>query len=158
MITIDKLNMILTGISIIATGISIIYSCKASKSAKLARQYKEETLHLREVLDLENLLSKFLAESKYFLDKTRSKDWYRGIDVNYIISPFKEVLSSFGKLYHLVNAEDNLKYKVHTLDDMIQPYDRATASQKSTVNSLILEIGEILQQEIHNNTNLIIKK
>lgn len=86
--------MILTGISIIATGISIIYSCKASKSAKLARQYKEETLHLREVLDLENLSSKFLAESKYFLDKTRSKDWYRGIDVNYIISPFKEVLSS----------------------------------------------------------------
>ena len=105
MITIDKLNMILTGIS-------IIYSCKASKSAKVARQYKEETLHLREVLDLENLSSKFLAESKYFLDKTRSKDWYRGIDVNYIISPFKEVLSSFGKLYHLVNVEDDLKYKV----------------------------------------------
>ena len=158
MITIDKLNMILTGISIIATGISIIYSCKASKSVKLARQYKEETLHLREVLDLENLSSKFLAESKYFLDKTRSKDWYRGIDVNYIISPFKEVLSSFGKLYHLVNVEDDLKYKVHTLNDMIQTYDRATASQKTTVNSLILEIGEILQQEIHNNTNLIIKK
>ena len=111
-----------------------------------------------EVLDLENLSSKFLAESKYFLDKTRSKDWYRGIDVNYIISPFKEVLSSFGKLYHLVNVEDNLKYKVHTLNDMIQTYDRAKASQKSTVNSLILEIGEILQQEIHNNTNLIIKK
>lgn len=151
MIAIDKLNMILTGISIIATGISIIYSCKASKSAKLARQ-------LREVLDLENLSSKFLAESKYFLDKTRSKDWYRGIDVNYIISPFKEVLSSFGKLYHLVNVEDDLKYKVHTLNDMIQTYDRATASQKTTVNSLILEIGEILQQEIHNNTNLIIKK
>ena len=104
MITIDKLNMILTGISIIATGISIIYSCKASKSAKLARQYKEETLHLREVLDLENLSSKFLAESKYFLDKTRSKDWYRGIDVNYIISPFKEVLSSFGKLYHFISV------------------------------------------------------
>lgn len=33
-----------------------------------------------------------------------------------------------------------------------------TASQKTTVNLLILEIGEILQQEIHNNTNLIIKK
>lgn len=59
MITIDKLNMVFAGISIIVTGMSIIYSCKASKSAKLARQYKEETLHLREVLDLENLSSKF---------------------------------------------------------------------------------------------------
>lgn len=110
------------------------------------------------MLDLENLSSKFLAESKYFLDKTRSNDWYRGIDVNYIISPFKEVLSSFGKLYHLVNVEDDLEYKVHTSNDMIQTYDRATAIQKTTVNSLILETGEILQQETHNNTYLIIKK
>ena len=150
--------MILTGISIIATGISIIYSCKASKSAKLARQYKEETLHLRDVLDLESLLSRFLAESKYFSDKTRNKDWYRGIDVNYIISPFKDVLSSFGKLYHLVEAKDDLKNKVHILNDLIQTYDRATVSQKTRVNLLILEIGEILQQEIHKNIKLIIKK
>ena len=158
MITIDKLNLILTIISIIATIVSIVYSFKASVSAKLAKQYKEETLHLREVLDLESLLSRFLSESKYFLDKTRNKDWYRGIDINYIISPFKDVLSSFGKLYHLIEAKDDLKNKVHTLNHLIQTYDRATTSQKTTVNSLILEIGEILQQEIHNNTNLIIEK
>lgn len=54
--------------------------------------------------------------------------------------------------------EDDLEYKVHTLNDMIQTYDRATAIQKTTVNSLILETGEILQQETHNNTYLIIKK
>lgn len=164
MINIGNLNLVLTifsivatSISIVATIISIVYSIRASKSAKNAKQYKEETIQLKGTFDMETLLGRFQTESKYFLEKTRKTDWYKGVDINPIISPFKEVLSSFGRLYHLARTADNLKNKVHELDSLVQTYDQAKTPQKRRANDLILEIIEILQQEIHNNTKEIIK-
>ena len=103
MTAIDTLNIILTSISIVVTIVSIFLSIWASSSAKKAKQYKEEVLEFRDVLNLEGLLSGFLTESKYFLDKTRDNNWYKGVDVTSIISPFKQVLFSFGNSYHLIS-------------------------------------------------------
>ncbi|MBQ5594181.1 MAG: hypothetical protein IIU78_00575 [Alistipes sp.] len=156
MTSIDSLNMTLTVVSIVVTIASIGCSIWAFISAKNAKHYKEETLQLKETFDMETLLGRFQTESKYFLDKTRKNDWYKGADINPIISPFKEVLSSFGRLYHLAKNPNNLKDKVHELNSIVETYDKAKYKQKARANELILDIIEILQHEIHNNTKAII--
>lgn len=157
MISIDNLNIILTGISILVTLVSIGLSIWSFNSAKKAEQYKKETLQIRDTFDLEGLLSRFQTESKYFLNNTRRKDWYKGIDINSIISPFKEVLSVFGRLYHLVKDANTLRDKVYTLNEIVEIYDKANSHQKRTANQLIFEVIEILQQEVHNNACKIVK-
>lgn len=144
-------------ISICVTIISIGFSIWSFCSAKKAKQYKEETLQFKENIDLKGFLSRFQMESRYFLEKTRNRDWYKGIDVNTVISPFKDVLLNFGQWYHLVKESDVLKKKVYELNDIIQTYDKATSSNKKRVNILIMEITDILQQGIHSNIDKYIK-
>lgn len=158
MTAIDTLNIILTSISIVVTIVSIFLSIWASSSAKKAKQYKEEVLEFRDVLNLEGLLSGFLTESKYFLDKTRDNNWYKGVDVTSIISPFKQVLFSFGNSYHLISNYTTIRDKVHELNEIVQNYDKASSFQRKRANSLIMEIADILQQELHNNKVKIIKQ
>lgn len=147
---IDKLNLVCTIISI---GLSIW----ASYSAKKAKQYREEALSLKDAFDLEGLLCGFQIESNYSLEKTRNNDWYKGVDANHIISPFKGMLSTFGRLYHLIDNQEILKGKVHELNIIVQTYDKATKAQKGQVADLILEISDILHSEVHKNTKKIIK-
>ena len=106
---------------------------------------------------MEGLLSGFLTESKYFLDKTRDNNWYKGVDVTSIISPFKQVLFSFGNSYHLISNYTTIRNKVHELNEIVQNYDKASSFQRKRANSLIMEIADILQQELHNNKVKIIK-
>lgn len=157
MMSINQWNSILTVISIIVTIISIICSIAASRSAKAAKQYKEDTLRLRDTFDLERLLGRFQVGSKHFLNNTRKHDWYKGIDVNTVISPFTDILSDFGKVYHLMDDDRVLKGKVHSLNEFVQMYPTVKTNQKKEVNSLIIEITDLLQQEIYRNTNKIVK-
>ena len=156
--SIDRLNLVFTIISIGVTLLSIVCSIWAFVSAKKAKRYKSEGLRIVEAFGLEGLLSKFQIESRYFRDKTRNKDWYKGTDVNLIISPFQDVLSSFGKLYHLVKDSENLKGKVHELNRIVHSYEKATAAQRKRANDLILEVMEVLEDTIHNNTQKVIKR
>ena len=158
MTAIDTLNIILTSISIVVTIVSIFLSIWAFSSAKKAKQYKEEVMEFRDVLNLEGLLNRFFIESKYFLNKTRDNNWFKGVDVTSIISPFREVLFSFGKSYHLISNYTTIKDKVHELNEMVQNYDKASSLQRKRANNLILEIADILQQELHKNKVKIIKQ
>lgn len=153
----DDLNMRLTIVSIVVTVISIGCSFWSFHSAKKANQYKKDTLQLKETMDMEKLLGKFLIESKYFQDRTRTDEWFRGIDANSIITPFIEVLHSFGSIYHLTKDPDSLKQKVHRLNVIVQDYTNAKAKLRKESNELILDISDMLQSEIHRNTNKIIK-
>ncbi len=157
MTSIDSLNNLLTIISIIVTIISVICSISASSSAKAAKQYKEETLQLKDTFDLERILGRFQIGSKHFQNHTRKNDWYKGIDVNTVISPFTDILSDFGKVYHLMEDHNQLKSKVHSLNEIVQMYTSAKNPQKKEVTSLIIEITDLLQQELHRNTNKIVK-
>ena len=148
--------MIIDIISISVTLISIGFSVWAFRSAKKAQQYKADVLLIKESLNVESLLCKFQTESKYFLNSTRVNDWYKGIDINSIISPFKDVLSCFGALYHQIKEPEKLKEKVHELDSIVDTYTKATRDQRKQVNSLIMEITEILQSESHSNTIKVI--
>jgi hypothetical protein len=159
MISEDNLNLLLTIVSIIVTLISIVFSIWSFLSARKAEQYKEETLQLRDTFDLERLLGTFQSKSRTFQEMTREKSWYKGIDPNHIISPFKEVLSSFGRIYYLISEKDRetLKKKVHDLDQIVFDYDKAKYTDKKKVNVLIREITDILHNEIHSNTVKVVK-
>lgn len=134
------------------TAISIISSICSFKSAKEAEQYKQETLHFKDTINLETLLGRFQAESSSFLNKTRNKDWYKGVDVSLIISPFKNTISDLGKSYHLIKEQNCFQNKVHELNHIVQTYDKASSIDRERVNTLILEIIEQLQQAIQHNT------
>ena len=157
MTNIDFLNILLTIVSIIVTIVSIISSISASKSAKAAKQYKEETLQLKDTFDLERFLGRYQVEAKYFQNNTRKNDWYRGIDVNTIISPFTEILSEFGNVYNLMDNPEQLRCKVHSLNEIVQIYSSAKSAQKKEVIGLIIDITELLQHEVHRNMNKIVK-
>lgn len=136
----DVVNISVTIISIITT----LYSFKFAKEAK---QYKGEALRLRDRFELEHLIVQFHKDSNLFLEKTRATQWHRGVDPNLIISPFKAVLSSFGEVYHLISNEEELRDKVHKLNEIVQTYDTADADKRKQANALIIEITEILYKQ-----------
>lgn len=152
----NQINFWLSVVSIVVTIISIICSIIASISAKKARQYKEETLNYIEALDIHDLLEKFRAESQNYQNRTRKVNWYKGKDTNLVISPLNTVLLSFGKYYHLMSNETEIKSRVHSLQNEIQNYTRFTSDTQITINNLITEITELLQEETRNISTRII--
>ena len=69
---IDKLNLVCTIISIVVTIVSIGFSIWACYSTKKAKRYREETLLLKDVFDLEGLLGRFQIGSNLFLKKSQN--------------------------------------------------------------------------------------
>ena len=156
MTIIDNINFWLTVISIVVTVISIICSIVSFKSAKKAKRYKEVTLNFKETLDLRSLLNLFMIESQNYQNRTRDLNWYKGQDANLVINPFNKVLMSFGEYYHLMENENEIKEKVHSLQNVIQPYTHFTRGVQKEINILIIEITELLQEETRKRTSEII--
>lgn len=152
----SELSFWLNIVSAILTIVSFGFSGWAYFSAKKAKQYKDETIHIKDSFELEKLTSKFLLESSNFQNKTRKSDWFKGIDTTHIISPFSDVLKSFASVYHLFSEEHKLRVKVHRLYTIVQQYERTTKQQKYECNNLIFEIGEFLQQQATECTKQIV--
>ena len=85
-------------------------------------------------------------------------DWYKGQNAYLIISPFNEVLLSFGNYYHLMKDVGVIKTKVHSLQSTIQVYSTFTSSTQKKINRLITDITELLQNEIQNMTHEMVVK
>lgn len=156
MTIIDNINFWLTVISIIVTTISVICTIVSSRSAKKAKQYKEETLKFKDTLDLRSLLNQFMIESQNYQNRTRDLNWYKGQDANLVISPYNKVLLSFGEYYHLMENVNEIKEKVHSLQNAIQTYTRFTKDIQKEINNLITGITELLQEETRKRTSEII--
>ncbi|MEE0805717.1 MAG: hypothetical protein U0L77_09900 [Prevotellamassilia sp.] len=152
----SELSFWLNIVSAILTIVSFGLSGWAYFSAKKAKQYKDETIHIKDSFELEKLTSKFLLESSNFQNKTRKSDWFKGIDPTHVISPFVDTLKALASVYHLFSEKHNLKAKVHSLYTIVQQYERATKQQKYKCNDLIFEIGEILQQQAIECTKQIV--
>ena len=135
---------------------SIRYSILSCKSAKAAKKYKEDTLKFKETLDLRSLLNQFMLESQNYQNRTRDLNWYKGQDANLVINPFNKVLLSFGEYYHLIENANEIKEKVHSLQNVIQPYTRFTKVVQKDINNLITGITELLQEETRKRTSEII--
>lgn len=140
---IDKLNLIFTIISIVATIFSICY-------AKKSKQYKEEAKEVVSFFNLFKLYEDFKSKSSMFLNNTRSKNWYKGKDAQSIISPFRDSLLSFAELYPLMQKEDanNLKNKVNKLHKIVQKYEISKQKEKDEACELIFDINNIFYAEI----------
>lgn len=151
--SINNVDIFMTALSIFVTIVSIGCSIWSFCSAKKSKKYKEGILILKDTLDLRSLLSQFLSESEHFMEKTRNKEWYRGIDVNVIISPLSRNLMLFGSIYHLISDSSNLKLKVHKLQNNIQHYDTASDFVRAETNDLITDIVDILHSVIHKTTD-----
>lgn len=147
--SIDNLSLIFIIVSIVVTFLSIGLSIWAYISAKKANQYKYETKQLRDAYDLEGLFGRFIVESNVFLDNTRSGDWYRGMDITVVLSPFNEVLDSFDSMSHLIGHKEIILSKIHDIRKIIKHYDLATFEERKLVNDLISDIIRFLQREIH---------
>ncbi len=124
MIVMDHVNNILTALSIVASVVSIW-------NAKKAKQYKDATLLLCDVLKLEGVYTEFTIESKVFQDKTRGDQWNKGVEANSIISPYAETISKVGEIYHLMEDAEELKRKVHSLNDIVQDFEKVGYQQKT---------------------------
>lgn len=142
--------------SIVVTVISIVCSIVSFRSAKRAKHYKEETLNFKETLDLRSLLNLFMIESQNYQNRTRDLNWYKGQDANLVINPFNKVLLSFGEYYHLIENANEIKAKVHSLQNVIQSYTCFTRGVQKEINILIIEITEFLQEETRKRTSEII--
>ena len=156
MTIIDNINFWLTVMYIVVTVISIVCSIVSFISAKRAKHYKEETLNFKETLDLRSLLNLFMIESQNYQNRTRDLNWYKGQDANLVINPFNKVLLSFGEYYHLIENANEIKEKVHSLQNVIQPYTRFTKVVQKDINNLITGITELLQEETRKRTSEII--
>ena len=142
MMNIDNVNLILTIVSIVVTVIS--------------KQYKTEACMLKDTIDLKSLTSNFIVESQHFLKLTRTSDWFRGIDVNTVTSPFISVLMSFASSYHLMSNSEDIKVKVHKLTCQVQDYEKLDFKSKKKCQDLIFEIAETMQEEVQKSAKKII--
>lgn len=157
MMNIDNVNLIFTIVSIVVTVISIFCSVLSFKSAKKAKQYKTEACMLKDTIDLKSLTSNFIVESQHFLKLTRSSDWFRGIDVSTVTSPFISVLMSFASSFHLMSNSEEIKFKVHKLTCQVQDYEKLDFKSKKKCQDLIFEIAETMQEEVQKSATKIIR-
>lgn len=150
----DIINFIFTIVSIIATCVSIYYAYQSSKDAKDAERYRNEALLLKESMTLEEITGRFISESNHFIEATRKSDWYKGKDVNAVITPLSNTLNSFGSIYHLLSDTD-IQSKVKTLHGNIQHYYKANAVVRKETEAIIFDISTMLQQEISKGVKII---
>lgn len=111
---------------------------------------------LKDTIDLKSLTSNYIAESQHFLKLTRSSDWFRGIDVNTVTSPFISVLMSFASSYHLMSNSEDIKVKVHKLTCQVQDYEKLDFKSKKKCQDLIFEIAKTMQEEVQKSAKKII--
>lgn len=154
----ESINFVLTLVSILVTVISIICSVFSFKAARKAKQYKGEIIKYKELLDLRTLLDKFISESQNFQNRTRKTDWYKGQDSSLVITPFNNVLLSFGEYYHLMTNGVEMQFKVHSLQEAIQNYSAFTMNTRKTINRLITDIIELLQKDTRSMTHEMLVK
>lgn len=152
-------NNILTIISIITTIISILCFISSRQSAKTVKDYMQKAVLLKDTIDLKAFAYKFNYASTVFQNRTLARDWYRGLDVTHVISPFLEVLKSFSTVYGQFGENtQSVKSKVHALYELVRQYDRASGGERKECSSLILDLSDILNQQVCNSTNLIVQQ
>ena len=111
---------------------------------------------LKDTIDLKSLTSNFIVESQHFLKLTRSSDWFRGIDVSTVTSPFITVLMSFASSFHLMSNSEEIKFKVHKLTCQVQDYEKLDFSTKKKCQDLIFEIAETMQEKVQKSATKIV--
>ena len=142
--------MWLTIISTICTAISIVFAIISICQAKKARKYKEEVINFKDALEIKAISETYKEARLKFLQETRADDWYKGKDVNLILSPMESVLAKIDSVYPLMTDSRTLKEKVNMVTSEIRQFDKCSMSSKRKTYDTLIEIGQILQDVLHS--------
>ncbi len=141
-----------TIISSILTAVSIVFSCISMHNAKKAKQYKDEVINLKDAIEIKGVSEIFKEARLKFLQETRMDEWYRGKDVNTVISPMESTLAKLDAVYPLMNDAQKLKDAVKTATKHLRQFDKCTKSEKRSTYDALENIGELLQDLLHKQT------
>lgn len=92
-----------------------------------------------------------------FLQETRLDDWFRGKDINTVISPMESTLAKLDAVYPLMHDSQKLKDAVKTTTKLLRQFDKCTKIEKRNTYDALENIGEMLQELLHNQTAKAIK-
>lgn len=144
--------MWLTIISIISTVVSIIFAIVSICQAKKAWQYKEEVINVKDAMEIKAISETYKDARLKFLQETRADDWYKGKDVNPIISPMESALARIDSVFPLMKDSVPLKDMVNEVSSVIRQFDKSTKVSKRKTYDTLGEIGQILQDVLHSQT------
>lgn len=146
-----------TIISILLTAVSIVFSCISIHNAKKAKQYKDELISLNAAIEIKGISETFKEMRLKFLQETRLDEWFRGKDVNTVISPMESTLAKLDAVYPLMNDAQKLKDAVKTVTKHLRQFDKCTKSEKRSTYDALENIGEILPDLLHKQTANAVK-
>lgn len=144
--------MWLTIISIICTVVSIIFAIVSICQAKKAWQYKEEVINVKDAMEIKAISETYKDARLKFLQETRADDWYKGKDVNPIISPMESALARIDSVFPLMKDSVPLKDMVNEVSSVIRQFDKCTKTSKRKAYDTLGEIGQLLQDVLHSQT------
>ena len=152
------MNMWLTVISSVVTVVSIICTIISILSAKKAGDYKDEVIRLKDAIEFKGLAEKYKDIHLRFLQETRADNWFKGKNVNLVVSPMESILASIPSVYPLMSDSYSLKTLVKNVSSSIGQFDkRSTDDRKKTFADLV-EIENILQDELHKRSAKAVKQ
>lgn len=147
----------LTIISSVLTFISIICTIVSILNAKKAHQYKEEVVVLKDTIEVKGIVESFKNARLKFLQETRLDDWFKGIDINLVISPMERTLNDITTIYSLINDSTELKQKVSDVLLAINRYDRCKKKEKQDIIAELGDIDNLLHEILQKQTAKVIE-
>lgn len=135
--------------STISSIVSIIFAIISINNAKKARQYKEEVVDFKNVIEIKGIAETFKEVRLKFVQETRKDDWFKGKEENLVISPMENVLAKISAVYPIMDDSSELKIKVKTVSENIVQFYNSTKEDKKKTFAEMIEIEIILQEVLH---------
>lgn len=147
----------LTVVSIVVTVISIVCSVISIVNARKAKRYKEDVFDFKNAIEIKGVSETFKEAYLKFVQETRLDDWYRGKDINIVLSPMESTLAKLDAVYPLMADHQKLKERVKIATKNIRQFDRCNKIEKRNTYEALDDIGEILQGLLHKQTAKALK-
>lgn len=135
--------------STISSIVSIIFAIISLKNAKRARQYKEEVVDFKNIIEIKGIAETFKEARLKFVQETRKDDWFKGKEINLVISPMEGVLANISSVYPFMEDSSELKKIVNNVSDNIVQFYNCTKGNKKKTFAAMIEIEIILREVLH---------
>lgn len=149
--------MWLTIISALLTLISIVCSVISIRNAKRARDNKNEVINLKNAIEVKEIAEKYKEAHLKFLQDTRGDNWYKGKNINSVVSPLEDVLATFASVYPLMNDSSDLKRLVNRVLSDISQFDKCSKEEKKNTYTFMGDIENMIQEELWNQTTKAVR-
>lgn len=126
--------------------IDVLCTIISGIGAFLSFLYKGEIHEKLKSLGVREYYVQFNLLGRYFVNTTRDKKWYKGIDPDKVINSLSDIVNKFGEVSVFISDEvkrEKLKRMMENLHAHIQRYkypDEQTPVEKEETNVLILQV------------------